>query len=179
MVIGGSAGSLEVLLLALPGLRRDLPFPVLIVIHRKSAESILAELLASRTELPVREVEDKEPLGAGTIYVAPPDYHTLVEQDGTLSLDCSEKVNWSRPSIDVTFETAAEVYGPGVAALLLSGANHDGVAGLQRVQEQGGIVWAQDPGSAQVGYMPQGAVDTLPLDGVLRPDEVAAAINAL
>ncbi|RYY87054.1 MAG: chemotaxis protein CheB [Chitinophagaceae bacterium] len=179
LLIGGSAGSLEVLLLALPLLRSSLSFPILIVIHRKSSESILAELLAARTSLPVKEAEDKEPMQPGTIYIAPADYHTLVEANGTLSLDCSEKINWSRPSIDVTFETAADVYGKGLVGLLLSGANHDGVAGLARIQAAGGKVWVQDPDTAQIAYMPQGAVDQLRVDHLLTPEEMAGAINNL
>ncbi|RYY91053.1 MAG: chemotaxis protein CheB [Chitinophagaceae bacterium] len=179
LVIGGSAGSLEVLLQLLPRLRADLRFPVLVVVHRKSSESVLPELLADRTPLPVKEAEDKEPMHPGTIYIAPADYHTLVESDGTLSLDCSEKVNWSRPSIDVTFETAADVYGAGVTGLLLSGANHDGVEGLRRIQAHGGAIWAQDPSTAQIAYMPQGALDALQLDAVLTPDALVDAVNAL
>lgn len=178
-VIGGSAGSLEVLLQVLPDLRPGLPFAIVIVVHRKSAESILAELLAARTRLPVKEVEDKEPVHPGTIYIAPADYHTLLEGNGSLSLDCSEKVNWSRPSIDVTFETAADVYGSTVLGLLLSGANHDGVAGLQRIREHGGRVWVQDPATAQVAYMPQGAVDARIADRLLAPADMAAALNQL
>ncbi|RYY90126.1 MAG: chemotaxis protein CheB, partial [Chitinophagaceae bacterium] len=154
-------------------------FPVLIVIHRKSSESVLPELLADRASIPVKEVEDKEHMQPGQIYVAPADYHTLVEQDGSLSLDCSEKVNWSRPSIDVTFETAADAFGAGVVGVLLSGANHDGVVGLRHIQELGGKAWVQDPATAQVSYMPQGAVDGLTPDRVLEPAALAGAINQL
>ena len=179
VVIGGSAGSLEVLLQLLPQLQVPIGFALVIVLHRKSTESILVELLADRTHLPVKEAEDTEPLHPGTIYVAPPGYHTLLEGNGSLSLDCSEKVNWSRPSIDVTFETAAEVYGETLVGILLSGANRDGVAGLRRIAAQGGLVWVQDPATAQVAYMPQSAVEDLQVDRLLRPEEMAAALNAL
>ncbi|RYZ16735.1 MAG: chemotaxis protein CheB [Chitinophagaceae bacterium] len=179
VVIGGSAGSLEVLLQVLPFLRPGLAYALVIVVHRKSAESMLAELLAGRTRLPVKEAEDKEPLLSGTVYLAPADYHTLLESNGSLSLDCSEKVNWSRPSIDVTFETAADVYGETLVGLLLSGANHDGVVGLGRIAANGGQVWVQDPATAQVAYMPQGALNELQADRVLRPEEMADALNAL
>jgi two-component system chemotaxis response regulator CheB len=179
VVIGGSAGSLEVLLQLLPGLRTDLSFPIIIVTHRTSTESILAELLSGRTKIPVHEAEDKERLRAGTITVAPAGYHLLVEMDGSLSLDCSEKINYSRPSIDATFETAADAYGAGVVGLLLSGANHDGVSGLAYIKSLGGQVWVQDPETAQVAYMPQGALERGLNDRVLAPQEMAAAINAL
>ncbi|TCJ12674.1 chemotaxis protein CheB [Flaviaesturariibacter flavus] len=179
LAIGGSAGSLEVLLQVFPLLRRGLPFPIVVITHRASQESVLAELLSSRTELPVREAEDKDVLQPGAIMVAPPGYHLLVEADGSLSLDCSEKIHYSRPSIDVTFETIADSYGSRAVGLLLSGANHDGVAGLGLIRAAGGGAWAQDPATAQVAFMPQGAVDRGFADRILKPGEMADAINAL
>lgn len=179
VAIGGSAGSLEVLLQVLPLLRPGLSFPIVIITHRTSSESLLAELLSNRTVLPVREAEDKDLLQPGAIAVAPPGYHLLVEADGSISLDCSEKIHYSRPSIDVTFETIADGYGARAVALLLSGANHDGVSGLARVRAAGGRAWVQDPGTAQVSYMPQGAVDRGVAERILKPSEMAAAINEL
>ncbi|GAA4341620.1 chemotaxis protein CheB [Flaviaesturariibacter amylovorans] len=179
LVIGGSAGSLEVLLTLLPGLRKGLPFAIVIVMHRNRAESQLAALLASRCALPVREAEDKDPLHAATILIAPAGYHLLLEANGTVSLDCSEKVNYSRPSIDVTFDTAADVFGTRAAGLLLSGANLDGVDGLARIHEAGGTVLAQEPATAQVSYMPQGAVDRLAGIVRLAPADMAEAINRM
>ncbi|RYY99618.1 MAG: chemotaxis protein CheB [Chitinophagaceae bacterium] len=179
LVIGGSAGSLDVLLTLLPGLLPGLPFAVVLVVHRNRAESALAGLLASRCRLPVREAEDKEPLLAGTVLLAPAGYHLLLEANGTISLDCSEKVNYSRPSIDVSFDTAADVFGRRAAGLLLSGANHDGVDGLERIRDAGGIALVQDPATAQVAYMPQGALDRMADLPRLAPAGMAGVINSL
>ncbi|MGY0039472.1 chemotaxis protein CheB [Pedobacter sp. NJ-S-72] len=104
LIIGGSAGSLDVLLKVLPALDDTLSFPIIIVVHRKhGADSLLPELLSGRTDLIVKEIDEKEPIRAGTIYVAPSDYHTLIEKDKSFSLDYSEKINYSRPAIDATF----------------------------------------------------------------------------
>src|ERR1700733_10706512 len=112
LVIGGSAGSLDVLLEILPHLRKDLPFAIAVVLHRKKeSDSVLNDLLSGRSALPVKEVEDKQRILPATIYLAPADYHLLVEKDGWFAVDASEKVNYSRPSIDVSFESAADAYG--------------------------------------------------------------------
>src|SRR5688572_30214912 len=124
VVIGGSAGSLDVLLRLLKRLSGTPKYALVVVLHRKSGEDMtLEELVGLKTAMPVTEVEDKTPLKPGAIYIAPADYHLLFEKDGTLSLDISEKVNYSRPSIDVTLESAAEAYGKELLAILLSGAN--------------------------------------------------------
>jgi two-component system chemotaxis response regulator CheB len=180
LVVGGSAGSLEALLHFLPKVKTDISFSIVIVLHRKNAgESMLANLLQSRTELPVREIEDKEKMKPSTIYVAPANYHVLIEKEDFFSLDVSEKINYSRPSIDVSFETAADVYGPAAAALLLSGANNDGTEGLKCIQEKGGKVLIQQPSSAEVSYMPQQALKEINADAVLSTEKIAEYINAL
>lgn len=178
VLIGGSAGGLQAILTLLPGLSLQLGAAVIIVLHRQnSTDSVLAEVLAVKTSLPVREAEEKEMLLPGTIYIAPGDYHLLVETDHTLSLDYSEKVNFSRPSIDVTFTSAAGVFGPKTLAVLLSGANGDGVAGLADVHEAGGITIVQDPDTAIVDYMPRHAIQAVPVNHVLAADEMASFIN--
>ncbi len=135
LAIGGSAGSLEFIIRTLPLFWTSLGIAVIIVLHRKSnGDSTLTNLLATRTSLVVKEVEEKESILPGVIYIAPPDYHVLIEKDYTFSLDYSEKVNYSRPSIDITFESAADVYGQRLACLLLSGSNADGVAGMKAVK---------------------------------------------
>jgi len=180
LVIGGSAGSLDVLLKVLPGINPLLAFPIILVLHRKPGkDSILTGLLASKTQLRVKEVEEKEKLLPATLYIAPPDYHLLIENDGTLSLDASEKVNFSRPSIDVTFESAAEVYEENVVCLLLSGANSDGTAGLQKVKEKGGRALIQKPSSAVVSFMPEYAMEHVAVDAVLDTAEMPDYINKL
>ena len=180
LIIGGSAGSLDVLLKVLPQLSPDLSFPIIIVIHRKhGAESLLPELLSGRTALKVKEIDEKEPLTAGTIYIAPSDYHTLIEQDHTFSLDYSEKINYSRPAIDATFQTAAEVYQDKLVCILLSGSNSDGTDGLKNVKMWGGITVIQDPASAQVAYMPEQASLHVKIDYILSIEHMADFINLL
>ena len=180
MVIGGSAGSLDVILRALPDVSTDVSFPVVIVLHRKSSfDSALADLFGTKTRIIVKEAEEKELLTPGCIYLAPADYHLLIEKDHTLSIDYSERVHYSRPSIDVTFETAAEAYGSTLAAVLLSGANADGAEGLLRVQEAGGITAVQDPATAEVGYMPAQAMARMKVDHILSAPELASFINKL
>lgn len=180
LVFGGSAGSLEVLLKILVKLKSPLAFAILIVMHRKNShDSTLIELMASKTSIPVKEVEDKDPLEAGSIYVAPADYHLLIEDKHTFSLDASEKVNFSRPSIDVTFESVAEIFGKSAIAVLLSGANSDGTAGLAAIKQNGGTTVTQDPTTAQVPFMPQHAMQEIPIDYVLNPEEMPEFINSL
>lgn len=180
LIIGGSAGSLDVLLKVLPALDPALSFPIVIVVHRKhGADSLLPELLSGRTRLKVKEIDEKEPVKAGTIYIAPSDYHTLIERDHTFSLDYSEKVNYSRPAIDATFQTAAEVYQEKLVCLLLSGSNADGVNGLKSVKSWGGTAIIQDPASAQVSYMPEQAFLHAKIDYVLPIEDIAEFINLL
>jgi len=180
LLIGGSAGSLEVLFRLLPLLRADLAVPVALVLHRRnSGDSSLSELLGSKTVNPTHEVEDKEPITPGTIYLAPADYHLLIEHDRTFSLDYSEKINFSRPSIDVTFESAAEVYGPGLVAILLSGANEDGTSGLIAVKNAGGLAIMQNPDTAQMPFMPHYALTHLHIDHVFDTVQMASFINSL
>lgn len=180
VVIGGSAGSLEVILHMLSGLKPTLPLPIVIVLHRKSdSGSTLTELLSAKSESTVKEAEEKEAITPGIIYIAPPDYHLLIENDRTFSLDYSEKINISRPCIDLTFQTAAEVYGNALACLLLSGANADGAEGLKLVQACGGIIAVQNPETAIVSFMPQKALEKIKADYVLNVNEVANFIHLM
>ncbi len=158
IIIAGSAGSLEVILQLLPHLKPTIP-PIVIVVHRKTDnESPLIELLATRTVLQVKEVEEKESVQDGIIYVAPANYHLLFEHDYTFSLDASEKVNYSRPSIDVSLSSAAVIYGTELTGILLSGANADGTDGFRKIKEHGGVTIAQDPADAEISYMPEQAI---------------------
>jgi two-component system, chemotaxis family, protein-glutamate methylesterase/glutaminase len=177
LIFGGSAGSLTVLFALLPSLKPDFPFSIILVLHRKnSVDSSLSELFGVKTPIPVREVEDKDPLLPGIIYIAPADYHLLIEKNHTFSLDYSEKVNFSRPSIDVTFESAAEIYGPRLVAIILSGANEDGSKGLAAVKAAGGVIIAQQPSSAQIPMMPQSAIAYNKIDQILTPEEISTYI---
>ena len=179
LVIGGSAGSLEVIMQLLPGLDRRNGLAVVIVLHRKSNESVLVDLLSDITLWTVKEVEEKDSIEPGVIYLAPADYHLLIEKDRTFSLDFSEKVNYSRPSIDVTFESAADVFGPALVCLLLSGANADGAAGMRFAKKMGGLALVQDPQDAAVSYMPQQAIDSMKVDRIVKSTEMAVLINRL
>jgi two-component system chemotaxis response regulator CheB len=180
VVVGGSAGSLSMVLQILPHLKADMPVAIVLVFHRKSSEdTTLIELLAHRTEFEVKEVDEKDPIRPNVIYVAPADYHVLIEKDHTLSLDVSEKVNFCRPSIDVTFESAADIYGASLMCILLSGANADGVQGLKTAREKGGFIVVQDPASAEVSYMPQQATEQLPVDLLLHDDNIDVLMDCL
>ena len=179
IVIGGSSGSIEVLLKLLPSLKAPLSLAIILVLHRKnSVESTMAELFAGRTQIPVKEVEDKDAVEPGTIYIAPADYHLLIERDREFSLDNSEKINFSRPSLDVTFESAAEVYGPSLVGIILSGANADGTNGLKAVKRAGGLTIAQNPETAQVSYMPEQAILHNTIDYIFDVSELATFINS-
>ena len=159
LAIGGSAGSLQVILSVLAAVGEGFPMPVLVILHRNGLfESSLEELLSTRTGMTIKEVEEKETLLDGTVYLCPADYHVLLEGDRSFSLDYSERVHFSRPSIDVTFRSAADVYRAGLLGLLLSGGNADGAEGLQYIAERGGMTVVQDPATADVPYMPQQAI---------------------
>ncbi|RYD57602.1 MAG: chemotaxis protein CheB [Sphingobacteriales bacterium] len=180
VVIGGSAGAFDVILQALGKLQEGLRFPIIIVLHRKSSfDSMLSDLFSVKTRIPVKEAEDKDLLEPGHIYLAPPDYHMLIESDHTVGLDASEKVQYSRPSIDVTFQSAADVFGAKLVCILLSGANADGVDGLLATKNAGGLVVVQDPNNAGVSYMPAQAMQSMEVDHVIKGEEIAEFINAL
>ena len=178
IAIGGSAGSLEVVFKIVAALPGNTATILVLILHRKTtADTLLEQLLSSRTSLPVKEVEDKEPLQRGTIYIAPPDYHLLVEDETMFTLDGSEKVQYSRPSIDVSFESIAQCFGTDVLGILLSGANADGAAGLAVIKSLGGYTIAQSPSSAEVGFMPQQAINLGAVDEVLDIDSIVEEIK--
>ncbi|MCH5719686.1 chemotaxis protein CheB [Niabella hibiscisoli] len=180
LLIGGSAGSISVLLEIIPQLDKELSFPVIIILHRKAhPESNLSELLQFHSSLPLFEVEDKMILNNGCIYLAPADYHLLLENKGQIALDSSEKINYSRPSIDVSFQSAAVLFKQHTAGLLLSGANADGMEGLRCIEQYKGLVLVQDPVSAEFGYMPKQTLLNLEADAVLKPAQMAFFINRL
>ncbi|PVH25475.1 chemotaxis protein CheB [Sphingobacterium corticibacter] len=180
LMIGGSAGSLKVLFDLLPDLDEDLGFPIIIVVHRKAAaDSQLESVFEKHTKLKVLEIEDKMSLEPNTIYLAPADYHVLLETPTELALDYSEKLHYSRPSIDVTFQSGAEMFGERVVAMLLSGANHDGAQGLKYIQSVGGLVIIQDPETAEVDFMPREAIAKVTADCIIKPTEMAKFINKL
>lgn len=180
IVIGGSAGSLQVIIEMIKNLDDNIHIPILLVIHRKAQSGdILRTLLQQFTRISVVEVEDKTQLEDNTIYIVPADYHLLFENTKMMSLDSSEKMNYSRPSIDVTFRSAAEIYGEDVIGVLLSGANADGVEGLNYIKKNNGKVWIQDPESAEVEYMPRHAMEEIDYDLIIKPETLANYIKQL
>ncbi|WP_276966823.1 chemotaxis protein CheB [Chryseobacterium sp.] len=180
IVIGGSAGSLQVIIEMIKNLDDTLKIPIVVVLHRKAQSGdILRTLLQQFTKIPVIEAEDKTELNDNAIYIVPADYHLLFENKKNMSLDSSEKMNYSRPSIDVTFRSAAEIFGEHMTGILLSGANADGVEGLCYIKKNNGQVWIQDPATAEVEYMPKHAVEEINYDLIIRPDNLADYINQL
>jgi two-component system, chemotaxis family, protein-glutamate methylesterase/glutaminase len=178
VVIGASAGAWEALSAILPALPAHFSLPLMIVVHMPSDRpSILAELFQARCRIAVREAEDKEPIVGGTAYFAPPDYHLLVEADKHLSLSSDEPILYSRPSIDVLFESAADAYGPALIAVVLSGANADGAAGIKAVADAGGTAIVQNPESAFAAAMPEAAKAACPGAQVLSLQEIAVYLE--
>ena len=180
VIIGGSAGGLEALGDIVSALPSDFALPVLVVQHlHPSDDGSLVRYLGRITHLRVLEPCDKERFEPGCVYTAPANYHMLVEQSGTIALCVSEKVNWSRPSIDVLFGSAARAWGESVIAVILSGASADGTKGIWAVKEAGGLTIAQDPASAESPVMPQAAIDAGGVDEVLRLEEIGQRLIEL
>lgn len=170
VVVGASAGGLHALRTLVAGLPADFELPVVIVQHRAKESELLCELLQECARLPVQEVTDKMDMGRG-VFVGPPDYHLLVD-DGYFSLTTDEPVRYSRPSIDVMFESAVDTYGMDVVGVVLTGANADGARGLRRVADAGGHAVVQDPDTAEVRVMPRSALKAVPDACVLAMEEI-------
>lgn len=173
VVIGTSAGGLKALSAILPHLPADYPLPIMVVIHvPPHRRSLIAPLFEEKSRLRVVEADDKTPLESGHVYFAPPDYHLLVERSHELSLSSEDPVLFSRPSIDVLFETAADAYGDGLIGVILTGANNDGAAGLKAVMAAGGTGFIQTPQSAFARAMPEAAIDACPSALILDLDDI-------
>lgn len=177
VVIGASAGALDALSAILPAIPSNYGRAILVVVHLPpDRKSILAELLGNKCRLRVYEAEDKEPIIANTVYIAPPDYHLLVETDRHLSLSSEEPVHFSRPSIDVLFATAAEAFKSDLIGVILSGANSDGAAGLRAVELAGGLALVQCPEQASSPEMPQAALAACSNARALELNSIAALL---
>lgn len=180
IVIGSSAGGLNALLVLFLALPEDLPLPIIVVQHIHPTESgFLAHFYNSKTGLPVKEAIDKEKIQPGHIYFSPANYHLLIEHNETFALSIDPKVNYSRPSIDVLFESAAHVWTNKLIAIILTGANQDGARGMSLIREFGGITLAQDPKSAEYPYMPQAAIDQGGVKHILSLDQIGIFIKKL
>ena len=179
VVIGGSAGSVIALGEILPRLPASFP-PVLVVVHvLPSTPSLLANVFAPRCAMRVREAEAAEPIEPGTVYFAPADYHLLVEPDRRCALSIEPPVHFSRPSIDVLFESAADVFGAAVAGVVLTGASADGARGLRAIHGAGGYAIVQDPATAEASYLPTAARGAVPAARVLSLAALSAELQTL
>jgi len=178
VVIGVSAGGLQALRTLVSGLPGDFRIPVVVVQHRSKDSELLCDLLQDCTRLAVSEATDKEAIEPGHVCIAPPDYHLLVEP-GFVSLSTDEPVRFSRPSIDVTFESTADAYGARTVGLVMTGANSDGSRGLRRIVDVGGRAIVQDPATAEVRVMPSAALRAVPEAAVVPLDRMAAHLVEL
>lgn len=180
VVIGVSAGGIAALEKILPQIEKDSTLSIMIVQHiTAGGGDYLVEHFSSACSLSVVGAEDKQTIEPGTIYFAPANYHLLVERQKSLALSIDAKVNYSRPSIDVLFETAAEAYCQKLVGVVLTGANADGAAGLARVKELGGLTVVQSPDTAEVATMPLAAIKSTQVDYVLKLDEIGSFLNKL
>lgn len=168
IIVAGSAGGVEALVRLLADLPGTMQVPLICMLHMPAnRESRLAELFAGRMPVPVLEAADKQPIADATVYFAASGYHLSVEQDRSFSLSCEAPVHFARPAIDVLMSSAADVYGPALVGILLTGANMDGADGMAAIHARGGLTVVQDPREAQVATMPQAAIDACAPDLVL------------
>lgn len=179
IVIGVSAGGIEALKIVLNKLRINMDYAIIIVIHINNKGRGLANIFGDINQFIVKEACDKENVSEGTIYFAPPNYHLSIEEDYTFSLSIEEKVNYSRPSVDVLFNSAAEVYMDDLVGIILTGANSDGAIGLKRVSELGGKCIVQDPKEAFFDTMPLAAIKSVENCKVIKLSEINKFINEL
>jgi two-component system chemotaxis response regulator CheB len=178
--MGGSAGALDALNQILPALPAGFPIPIALVLHvHPSKPSYLARVLGARCALTVKEAEDKEPIAPAMLYLAPPNYHLLIERRGCFSLSADDPVLFSRPAIDVLFESAADAFGPALTGLLLTGGSEDGARGLAEIKRKGGLTVVQDPSTASVPAMPEAALRLAPIDHVLPLAEIGLFLARL
>jgi len=180
IVIGASAGGLKVLSLLLPALPANIPTAIIIVSHRMDTpDTFLTDYLAKICSIPVIDAEHLDPIKPSTVYIAPPGYHLLIADDYCFNLTVDDRVNASRPSIDVTFETAAEVYGEKLIGIVLTGANSDGAVGLAKIKQLHGYTIVQDPLTAESSFMPNAAITKTKVDFIGTVPQIAAKICAL
>ncbi|MDF2794579.1 MAG: chemotaxis protein CheB [Pseudomonas orientalis] len=180
IVVGASAGGVEALLSIFGELPEGFGLPIIAVLHLPDKRrSQLAEVFARRLRVPVKEARDKEAIEAGTLYFAGPGYHLSVELDRSLSLSQEDRVHHSRPAIDFLFTSAADAYGPGLLAILLTGANQDGARGLAYVKQSGGTTVVQDPAEARIAVMPLAALALHTPDHILSLSRIGSLLASL
>lgn len=180
VVIGASAGGVTALLSLLSGLPASFRLPLIAVLHlSEDRDSQLADIFQHRLSIAVREAADKEKIEPATLYFAGSRYHLSVEMDRSFSLSCEAPVHYSRPSIDVLMESAADAYGASLAGILLTGANFDGAAGLAKIRRRGGLTVVQDPAEAEVATMPAAAIRKLHPNWILTLDGIRSLLLKL
>jgi two-component system chemotaxis response regulator CheB len=180
VAIGASAGGVAALDEILPDLPAGFPLPVVIVVHLpRAGQSLLADLFAGKCTLPVVEAYDKAAIEPGHVYFCPSDYHLMIENDLTFALSVDPPVNFSRPSIDVLFESSAASLGASVLAIILTGTGSDGAKGMKAVRDAGGIGWVQLPANAQAPMMPRSAIEHGGADAVLTLADIAGRLAGL
>lgn len=180
MVIGGSAGSFRVITRLLEVLPAAIQMPVFICLHRlKQVRTGFEETLAKISPLPLTEPYDKENIMGGNLYLAPANYHMLIENDQMIALSIDDPIQYSRPSIDFCFASAAEVYQEGLLAILLSGANQDGTEGIAAVKRQGGYAVVQDPADCEIATMCESAIKLTIPDQILTIPEMIEFVSLL
>tara|TARA_B100001750_G_scaffold49870_1_gene37800 strand:- start:1147 stop:1725 length:579 start_codon:yes stop_codon:yes gene_type:complete len=180
IVVGASAGGLEALYKIFQNLPADFPLPILTVIHLPpNKPSVIADIMNDKCAMKVVEAYDKTVIEAGHIYFAPPNYHMQIESDFSVSLSTEAPVQFSRPSIDILFETAAEAYGEGLLGIILTGANSDGARGLKKIMQYGGSAIIQDPDEAEIDAMPKAAMNKCPQADVKKLEEIYFYIQKL
>jgi two-component system chemotaxis response regulator CheB len=180
VVVGGSAGSFPVVNTLLEHISPRFRFPIVFALHRlRDKREGFSEALEYKSKIPVREPEDKEPILKGTAYIAPSNYHLLVETDGRFALSITDLVQFSRPSIDVLFESVADVYGPNALAIILSGANRDGAEGMRRLKRKGATTVIQNPATAVMPTMPTSVTELIEVDYTLEVDEIVRLLDYL
>ncbi len=180
VVIGVSSGGMDALSVLLPLLPEEFALPVIIVQHQHPhSDDFMVRHFHAICQVPVKQLEEKEHIEPGVVYIAPPNYHLLIEEDRTFSLAVFERVNYARPSIDVLFETAADVYKDKLIGIILTGANNDGSQGLKKVKEKGGLVIVQDPTTAEADLMPKAAIEATAVDYVGSLQEIGMLLNTI
>lgn len=173
VVIGSSAGGIKALSSVLSALPSEFPLPIIIVQHlHPNSDSYLARILEQKCGLKVKQADEKEKIEKGVVYLAPPNYHLLIEEDRTFSLSVEGHVNFARPSVDVLFESAVYAYRNQLIGIILTGANHDGSQGVKKIKRNGGYLIVQDPDTAEADAMPKAAIAATPVDKVLLLDQI-------
>ena len=180
VIIGGSAGSFQIISLILAGIKKDFKLPIIIALHRlKHIREGFVETLSYQSQLPILEPMDKERIKPGIVYISPANYHLYVELNDTLSLSTEPLVHHCRPAIDLTLHSAGFVYREQALGIILSGANKDGAFGLNKLKEYGGTTLVQEPAEAQVNTMPNAVLERFKPDYIYKVEQIIRFLNSL